>query len=118
MPKTPFGVWVVLLALSGCTKTAEPPTKAKPLPATAAVEAMNLWHCAEHTSFKWRYVDETAEHIDLQVGNASVQRLSKRPAGLHNTFSDGVLAFELQGAQARLYQVPSGKHVGYDCKAQ
>ena len=110
---------VVLLAACSATPPAPKPQTEQSPSRQKGVTGFNLWRCAGQTPLQWRYVDESAEQIDLRIGNDDIMhRLSKRPAGLHSTFSDGLLAFELRDQRGRLYRVPSGKHVDYDCKAQ
>ena len=120
MPKALAVLALALVALVGCSADPKPDSTpvstAAPMPVSGA---FTQWHCAGQTPVQWRYVDEHAEQVDVRIGGDDIMhRLSRRPAGIDATYSDGLLALEIRGNQGRLYRVPSGKHVDYDCKAR
>ncbi|WP_263143211.1 MliC family protein [Pseudomonas sp. RIT-PI-AD] len=100
------GMTLVLLALlAGCAGQRD-------------ADDWTRWVCDSEAEVLWRYVDAGHSIVDLRLGEGDVvHHLEKEPAASGAFYTDGRLAFDLQGEQGLVYWVATDDLIGRGCKA-
>jgi membrane-bound inhibitor of C-type lysozyme len=95
------------MTLAGCSLHQAQPTRS------------TRWVCDNLTEVHWHFVDQAKrDRIELRLDDQpNVHHLALEPDGTGTLYSDGELAFRLQGEQGLVYWVATNDLIGRGCTA-
>nr|WP_244308955.1 MliC family protein [Pseudomonas duriflava] len=99
-----LGAICLLAGLTGCAE--------KAVPAAGWIR----WVCDSQAEIAWHYVDRSHSIVDLRLNQEQVtHHLEKQPAGSGEFYTDGVLAFHMNGNEGLVYWVANNDLIGRGC---
>ncbi|MES2818813.1 MAG: MliC family protein [Pseudomonadota bacterium] len=82
------------------------------------VQPWTTWVCDSQAEVIWRFADAQRRQVELRLAPSETEyRLNAEAAVSPETYSDGVLAFQLQGEQGLVYWIATDDLIGRGCKA-